>query len=243
MLSVSAYPNEFRTYACESYKARSIEELYLLHDKLQNNGCLSREDLVRATSGTKTMKTRVNTGLFINTSRDCECNYMGQKITLRKTFQSPQMIVYPEQLKLPSDVVIISVENAELINVGKRIEYFDNLYSSPVIYCLRPIGKRDYLFNLLNTNPNNRYIHWGDFDWGGIRLYLSEIKKRYGDRVSFWVPDDIQSFIKNEDAIVTYGLLDNQTPVDYEALKCEEGLKRLGNWLYQSRAGIEQEVL
>ena len=48
----------------------------------------------------------------------------------------------------------------------------------------------------LQTIPN-RYVHFGDFDLAGIRIFLSEFHAYLGERSSFFIPSDIEQRLPN----------------------------------------------
>lgn len=237
------YPSEFRQFACEFYQVPSIDNLYHLHDTKSSQGSVSREELAKNTLGTKTYSSRVASGLLYNVSSPIKAVYQNRPITINPTETGPQMVLFPGLLRLPDNVVIISAENAEIVGLRANAELFEKEFGVPVVYAYRPTRSKAHLHEFLAANASNRYIHWGDFDWGGIRIYLSEFKAKYKERSTFWVPDNIDAFIKLTAARENKKLLAGQPPVPAEKVREEAGLQRLWNWLMMHDAGVEQEGL
>jgi hypothetical protein len=95
------------------------------------------------------------------------------------------------------------------------------------------------LVKWLSAIPN-RYLHFGDFDFAGINIYLNEYKKHLGSRSQFFVPDHI------EEKILRYGsrhLYDKQLRLQPGPGKTDEpGLNNLISLIHTYKKGLEQEI-
>lgn len=117
-------------------------------------------------------------------------NYYGEEFTLKPTIGVH--VIDWKGIWIPEDVIVIGVENSQCFycldwikNIGLKGRY--------VILNRFPVCEEAKLW--LESIPN-RYIHFGDFDLGGIQIYESEFKRRLGDRASFLLPDDIEERIR-----------------------------------------------
>ena len=85
----------------------------------------------------------------------------------------------------------------------------------------------------------NKYLHFGDFDFAGIGIYLNEYKKYLADRAVFFVPEYIEYVISE------YGnrkLYDKQKiNFDMQSVK-EECLIKLIEIMQKHKKGLEQEI-
>jgi hypothetical protein len=83
-------------------------------------------------------------------------------------------------------------------------------------------------------------LHYGDFDFAGIGIYLSEYKRYLESRSTFYVPDNIELQIKkwgNKD------LYDNQK-MNYETHSINEPkIHELIGIIHKYKKGLEQEIL
>ena len=95
------------------------------------------------------------------------------------------------------------------------------------------------LIKWLKTVPNN-YLHFGDFDFSGIGIYLNEYKKHLNEKANFYVHDNIEKLI------VKYG---NRKVYDVQKINfdvnsiTEKGLIKLIDTIHKHRKTLEQEVL
>jgi len=102
-----------------------------------------------------------------------------------------------------------------------------------------PQNQNKDLMKWLQTIPN-RYIHFGDFDFAGIRIFLNEYKKYLKNRASFFIPENIENLIE------IYGnkkLYDKQGFNLNKEKITEENLLKLIEAIHKHKKGLEQEIL
>lgn len=229
---------QFRSFILEYYRVRSIEALRRLDAKV-GAGELSRADQVGlTTSGTKTVRRKVTSFVPVNVFSPLEVEYEGRMTVLYPTYDLPQHLIFPEKLKMDSGVVIVGTENYETIaRISDYRDVFSEFADSPVLFVQRPLGKRNWLRQMLSVN-SCRYVHFGDLDWGGISLYLAEYKSFLGDRAQFFVPDDVELYF---DRLGLASLYDSQEAVDFSRL-VEPGLERVAWLIRKYRKGVEEEA-
>ncbi|MCA6071324.1 MAG: hypothetical protein LE168_02900 [Endomicrobium sp.] len=66
----------------------------------------------------------------------------------------------------------------------------------PLFVSRYPQNQSKDLIKWLQSIPNN-YLHFGDFDFAGIGIYLNEYKKYLTDKAMFLIPENIEKFIAN----------------------------------------------
>ena len=97
---------------------------------------------------------------------------------------------------------------------------------------------KDMIKWLLNI-PNN-YLHFGDFDFAGINIYLNEYKKYLGDKATYFIPENIERLMSQ------YGNIElfySQTINSTLSNSNENGLLSLIKLINKTHKGLEQEIL
>lgn len=91
----------------------------------------------------------------------------------------------------------------------------------------------------LQSIPNN-YLHFGDFDFAGIGIYLNEFKKHIPNKSTFFIPQNIELLIKN------YG---NRERYDIQKINFKEekikqqNITQLIMTIHKYKKGLDQEIL
>lgn len=99
------------------------------------------------------------------------------------------------QIVLDKDICIIGVENAEnLMKISSQINLFSS-YGSRLLFIL----VNPSMLNLL-SGRDNKYVHYGDFDYAGISIYLHKIKTKLKGKSEFFIPDNIVQLLEDGDS-------------------------------------------
>ncbi len=214
-----------------------ISDLQNYINTLQNND-LTRADAVAVSSDSKLRKIRTFKGFLINCYRPVQATMNGKSIILNPTEGTFQFICDFERFTIPEDITIVGVENPENFRyIEKQKRLFENV--KPLFVSRYPQNQSKDLVKWLQSIPN-KYLHFGDFDFAGIGIYLNEYKKYLGGRASFFVPGNI------ENLIAEYG---NKDLYDKQIIKFdlqpveEENLIRLIGIIRKHKKGLEQEIL
>lgn len=99
---------------------------------------------------------------------------------------------------IPNDVIVIGVENPEnFFRIREQRYLFDRHFPTKKILfvCRYPQESKTDMLSWL-TGISNKYVHFGDFDFYGIKIFLQEYKKTLLDRASFFIPYDIENRIR-----------------------------------------------
>jgi hypothetical protein len=102
-----------------------------------------------------------------------------------------------------------------------------------------PQNQSKDLIKWLQTIPNN-YLHFGDFDFAGIGIYLNEFKKHLANKATFFIPDNIDGLIKefgNKKRYDEQKINFNTKPIS------ETKLLKLIETIHLRRKGLDQEIL
>lgn len=196
----------------------------------------SRADMVFVASDSKQATSRTFKGFLVNSYEPITCTINGSSAVIHPMPGTFQFVYDFEYFKIDEDVVIVGVENAE---VFRNIDKVKHLFAgSKKLFVSRyPQQQGKDLLQWLGAIPNS-YVHFGDFDFAGINIFLQEYKKYLGERASFFLPADI------EPLLARYGnrhLYDRQHLND--AVTGDKAVVQLIALLHKYKKGLEQEVL
>ena len=197
-----------------------------------------RSDLIAVSSDSKQKSVRTFKGFLVNCFFPISVILNEKKIVLNPTEGTFQFIYDFENLVIPYDITIVGIENPENFrHIEKQKTLFENI--KPLFVSRYPQNQSKDLLKWLQSIPNN-YLHFGDFDFAGISIYLNEYKKHLGDKAQFFIPENIEFLLNN------YGnraLYDKQKlNFEQQAIE-EENLTNLIALLHQYKKGLEQEIL
>lgn len=200
------------------------------------NSDATRADLILAGNDSKVKARRTFKGFLVNSYQPIEAALNNQPIVIQPTPGTFQFIYDFETFAPPADVVIVGIENTENFRWVAKQEYlFKNI--KPLFISRYPQEQAGDVIKWLRSIPN-QYLHFGDFDFAGINIYLQEYKKHLGERAFFFIPGNI------EDLLATNG---NKNLYDQQKLNdlviAEKRINELIALLHKHKKGLEQEVL
>jgi len=234
-------------------KSLLLSDSKALHTYLQNNCSIKdlqqyvqiskqenvlRSELVAASSDSKLIKIRTFKGFLINCYSPIQATLNGKQVTLNPVTGIFQFIYDFEKLILSPDITIVGIENPENFrHIDKQKYLFRDI--KPLFVSRYPQNQSKDLIKWLQSIPNN-YLHFGDFDFAGIGIYLNEFKKHLVDRTTFFVPENIDRLIANNGNKKRY---DEQT-INFEVKSIrEDKLLQLIDTIHKYRKGLDQEIL
>lgn len=211
-----------------------INDLQLYIDNFSEG--TTRADNIRASSDSKSISRRTMKGFLVNCIEPIEAKVNGNVVTIH-----PQEGLYTyvhdfEAFEIPQNILVIGVENAENFRYLKEQRAL--FPKEQLLFVSRYPQSKD-LIAWLKTIPN-AYLHYGDFDFEGIRIYENEFRKHLGNRASFFIPDNV------EELLALYGnkeLYDRQYKNGVEMENVETNVSELIALLHLYKKCLEQEVL
>lgn len=151
----------------------------------------TRADFVKITSDSKNSKERVFKGFLINCYNPIIAELNNQTVIIDPKLGSFIFIYDYETFKIPKNITIIGIENAKKFSQIQEQKYlFEGL--NPLFVSRYPQNQNKDLIKWLKSIPNN-YLHFGDFDFAGIGIYLNEYKKHLSRKATFFIPENIKS--------------------------------------------------
>lgn len=202
------------------------------------NGIHSRTESIALTTNSKSTNVRTFKGFLLNTLEPIEATLDGERWVLSPTPGSFTFVYDFESFRIPEDITVVGIENPENFRHIERQRYlFDSI--RPLFISRYPQEQHKDMIRWLQSLPN-RYLHFGDFDYAGIRVYQNEFKKYLEERAEFLVPEEIFQLwprYANSD------LYDRQLHLRKQIRAEEPGIVRLLEWIDTSHKGLEQEIL
>ena len=198
---------------------------------------IKRSDLVAISSNSKLKSTRTFKGFLINSYNPIVATLNGKKTTFNFTEGVFQFIYDFENFIPNQNITIIGVENAENFRwIAKQQYLFEDI--QPLFVSRYPQNQSKDLIKWLQSIPNN-YLHFGDFDFAGIGIYLNEYKKHLKSKATFFVPNDLEKLIRLHGNSKLY---DKQKMSFKEEALTEEPLLKLIQIIHKYKKGLEQEI-
>ena len=224
-----------------------------LHTYLQNNCSINdlqqyiqvskkeevtRSELVAATSNSKHIGVRSFKGFLVNCYSPIQATLDEKQITLNPVEGTFQFIYDFEKFILSPDITIIGIENpSNFRHIDKQKYLFNDI--KPLFVSRYPQNQSKDLIKWLQSIPNN-YLHFGDFDFAGIGIYLNEFKKHLSDRTTFFIPENIDKLIADFGNKKRY----DEQKINFEVKSIsEENILQLINTIHKYRKGLDQEIL
>jgi hypothetical protein len=212
----------------------SITDLSGYVDKL-SSGDLLRSEAIAISGNSKLVATRTFKGFLVNSFSPVAATINTEPLIISPTAGSFTFIYDYESFVPDKDVTMVGIENAENFRYVDRQQYlFKNI--QPLFVSRYPHSYD--LVKWLQKIPNS-YIHFGDFDFAGINIYLNEFKKHLGGKSSFLVPGNVEALLTNFGNRILYNKqLDRAPAVDDQ----ESGIVDLMNLFHKYKKVLEQEV-
>jgi hypothetical protein len=198
----------------------------------------NRAEAIIVSSNSKLKHVRTFKGFLVNCYTPIQAKANDKEIVINPIDGTFQFIYDFENFAIPQDITVVGIENPENFRYIEQQKYlFDNI--KPLFVSRYPQNQNKDLIKWLQSIPN-KYLHFGDFDFAGIGIYLNEYKKYLADRATFFIPQNIGKMFE------IYGnkeLYDNQKSISDSKIIEERPLNELISLIHNHRKGLEQEIL
>lgn len=228
------HPDKFSDYLFEQFGISNLKTFI----EMQNKETVTRSELIAVSADSKLRKVRTFKGFLVNCYEPIQLTINGKSITINPVSGIFQFIYDFENFIIPHDITIVGVENSENFRHIERQRYlFEHI--KPLFVNRYPQNQSKDLIKWLHST-SNRYLHFGDFDFAGVGIYLNEYKKYLGDRASYYIPDNVEQLIRIHG---NKSLYDIQTINFDEQTITEKSLLRMISLIHKYQKGLEQEIL
>lgn len=217
-----------------------LQNHFGIHDLENYVAGLLREDLTRAdaidiSSNSKLKSIRTFKGFLINCFQPIECKLNGRDLVIQPR-EGTFTFIYDYENFLPANnLTIVGIENpSNFRHIQQQKKLFANI--QPLFVSRYPHSKD--LVKWLQTIPN-RYLHFGDFDFAGLNIYLNEFKKHLPDKASFYLPPDIETVLSTRGNRDIY----NKQTIQFDRnVITEPAILTLLEIIEKYKKGLEQEI-
>jgi hypothetical protein len=215
----------------------AIKDLYTYIETLKKEN-LIRADLVSIATDSKLKAVRTFKGFLVNCYSPILATLNGQSLSISPTSGTFNFIYDFESFIPDQDITIVGIENPENFrHIDKQKYLFQDI--KPLFVSRYPQNQSKDLIKWLQSIPND-YIHFGDFDFAGIGIYLNEFKKYLNEKAIFFMPNYIEEIIRRNGNRNLY----NGQKVNFKVeLIKEENLLKLIEIIHKNKKGLEQELL
>ena len=220
--------DQFSTYLKNQL---GINNLAAYIEYLENKGM--RADSILAGSDSKLTKTRTFKGFLINSLHPIKATLNEKELVVHPAEGSFTFIADYETFRIPPEVKVVGIENSENFRYLSLQAY---LFPNPNTLFVSRYPQSGDLISWLKIIPNS-YLHFGDFDFAGIRIFLNEFYKNLPDRAKLFVPENL------ENLIAEYGnrkLYENQLHLAPDSHL--EAIKEIKSLMHKYGKCLEQEV-
>lgn len=199
---------------------------------------LTRAVAIAASSDSKLKKIRTFKGFLVNCYSPIQVKINGKETIINPSEGAFQFIYDFEHFEIPQEITVVGIENPENFRyIDKQKYLFEHI--KPLFVSRYPQTQSKDLIKWIQSIPN-LYLHFGDFDFAGIGIYLNEYKKYLGNKATFFVPENIEQMLKK------YGnrMLYNNQKINFDTgIITEKVLKELTTFIHRCKKGLEQEIL
>ena len=151
----------------------------------------SRAENIVASSNSKSSTRRTFKGFLVNCYSPVEARINELNLTINPCEGTYTYIHDFEHFAIAPNTLIVGIENPENFRfIGKQAHLFT---AESVLFVSRYPQSSD-LVNWLKGIPN-KYLHFGDFDFEGIKIFRDEYLKYLKGRASYFIPENIEELI------------------------------------------------
>lgn len=219
-----------------------LENHFAINDLLTYIETVQREDLIRAdlvsvAADSKLKLVRSFKGFLVNCYFPIQASLNNKSIIINPEEGTFSFIYDFERFIPPKEIVIVGIENPENFrHIFKQKYLFSNI--NPLFVSRYPQNQSKDLIKWLQSIPNN-YLHFGDFDFAGIGIYLNEFQKYLKNKSSFFTPDNIDILIKKSGNKERY----NEQKINFDINNIvENDLLELISKIHKHKKGLDQEI-
>lgn len=219
-----------------------LENRFAINDLLTYIETVQREDLIRAdlvsvAADSKLKLVRSFKGFLVNCYFPIQASLNNKSIIIKPEEGTFSFIYDFERFIPPQEIVIVGIENPENFrHIFKQKYLFSNI--KPLFVSRYPQNQSKDLIKWLQSIPNN-YLHFGDFDFAGIGIYLNEFQKYLKNKSSFFTPANIDILIKKSGNKERY----NEQKINFDINNIvENDLLELISKIHKHKKGLDQEI-
>ncbi|HEY9259239.1 hypothetical protein [Chitinophaga sp.] len=217
-------------YLHNHFGISDLDEYISKYDQLPN-----RAEAVTIAGNSKLRSIRTFKGFLVSSTSPVATMFHGKQFNINPPAGSFIYMYDYEDFKPDPDIVIVGVENAENF---RRLSEQEYLFTDIKPLFVSRYPQSNDLIKWLQSIPNP-YLHFGDLDFEGIKIYKNEYKKFLTERACLFIPSGL------EDLLMKYGnraLYNRQYGERPETSDAESSVQQLMELLLKHSKVLEQEI-
>lgn len=214
----------------------SIDNLTLYIETLKQES-LIRADLVAVATDSKVRYLRTFKGFLVNCYSPLHASLNSEEVSIYPHEGTFNFIYDFESFIPDKDITIVGIENPENFrHIGSQRYLFNNI--KPLFVSRYPQYQSKDLIRWLHVIPNN-YLHFGDFDFAGIGIFLNEFKKTLDHRANLFIPDNIDTLIRKAGSKTRYDV----QRINFDPnIITDKDILHLVDSIHRNKKGLDQEI-
>lgn len=152
---------------------------------------ITRAENIIASSNSKSSSRRTFKGFLVNCYTPINAHIKDVNFTIHPAEGTYTYIHDFEEFVIPPEILIIGIENPENFRFIAKQQH---LFNAPSILFVSRYPQSNDLISWLQNIPNH-YLHFGDFDFEGIRIFRDEYYKHIQHKASFYIPQNIEGLL------------------------------------------------
>ncbi len=213
----------------------SIHHLQSYIEKYNEPG-ITRSEAVIVSGNSKLKSIRTFKGFLVNSTSVVQTTLRGQAFYVSPSPGSFVFIHDYESFVPHPAITIVGIENPEnFFSIYQQQYLFENI--QPLFISRYPQGNDIIKWLKMIPNP---YLHYGDFDFEGINIYLNEYKKHLQERASFFVPGNVEDMIEKYGNRELYNKQLHRQPA--AGIIQDTAIQNLVTLFHKYKKVLEQEV-
>lgn len=205
--------------------------------ELSDSKNLKRSDLIKISGNSKIKRIRSFKGFLVNVFEPIEAQLNGNTLTISPNEGTFTFIYDYDKFTIDKDVIVVGIENPENFRYINRQKHL--FAGRKCLFVSRyPQNQNKDLLSWLLANQYT-YLHFGDFDFSGLNIFINEFKKHLKEKAAFFVPKNIESLLQQ---FGNRSLYDKQD-INFDYENQSDEIKYVISLIYKYKKGLEQEIL
>lgn len=205
--------------------------------ELSDSKNLKRSDLIKISGNSKIKRIRSFKGFLVNVFEPIEAQLNGNALTISPNEGTFTFIYDYDKFTIDKDVIVVGIENPENFRYINRQKHL--FAGRKCLFVSRyPQNQNKDLLSWLLANQYT-YLHFGDFDFSGLNIFINEFKKHLKEKAAFFVPKNIESLLQQ---FGNRSLYDKQD-INFDYENQSDEIKYVISLIYKYKKGLEQEIL
>ena len=223
--------NVFLFFRNNNYNISSIDEINTYIEEMFNNKRV-KSTIQKYHNDTKAKDSKSLKGLYLSSLKNIDIKLNDEVLTITPMNGLGYFLFHTEKIDVSEDTIIVGIENYEVIWFAKKYAKFFS--SDNILFVVRNSYMLEWISEL-----ENEYIHFGDYDLAGIKIYQSEMVPRLkkSKKYSMFIPENIEYLIKKHGLPELY---EKQKELK-DMLVTDNNVYALQKMINKHKKGLEQE--